>query len=486
MSDYGRHVRHGKVRTASGLLVRLIVATVGCASIGWAAPILAQPAENAFASWKDVEASPQFKEVTTALRGGGAFNDAAREFLTAAILPQFERDDNLPTLDDVRKKIRERILFVIGNEESFTQASTFLRDRLDEMARDATRDPLLRVNAMLFVGEMTDKARIPWPPAVVTLAAAVQDAALDPAVRIAAVTGLGNHLAAIARLSGDQAKAVRNAVVTSLPAMLPSASDKQTAGVPSRSPATAWLATRGLGMLPAAATPATPDIAARLVALIADPTWPFDVRVRGAAALGKMVGAESGVTPENVLEAIRMLAVAALDGDRLEARRLLEMRTYKSGAGAAGGGVAGFMPSEMMPGMGGMTGEAPAEDGLGVAVCRRAAWRLYTLGDAIVPDSKKGGLIALLDKDGDKARQLATVLKDRASALDAEPYGYVLLEVLDELDPEGIKKRAAEAAPVGPTAPDEPAGPAPTDPAAPGKDKPAPKRPDSPFGDSPF
>jgi hypothetical protein len=139
-----------------------------------------------------------------------------------------------------------------------------------------------------------------------------------------------------------------------------------------------------------------------------------------------------------------------------------------------------------MGGMPGMGGELPAEDGLRSAVCRRAAWRLYALGDAIVPDSKKGGLATLIDKDGDGAKQLAALLKDGGEALDAEPYGYVLLEALDELDPDGVKKRAAEAAPAG--AADEPEAPAPTEPAAPGKDKPAPKpakKPDSPFGDSP-
>ena len=484
MSDGHRFFRLRADRGIRGLIPGIVVATLCCTGLGRMSPSLAQPAENAFATWKDVEASPQFKDVVTALRGGGLFNDAAREFLSTAILPQFESEENLPTLDDVRKKIRDRLLLVIGNDDSFTQASTFVRDQLDEIARDANRDPLLRVNAMLFIGEMTDKGRLPWAAALSTLAAAAQDAALDPAVRIAAVTGLSNHLASLSRFSGDQATAVRTAIAATLPTLLPPAAAGNPAGnVEPRSHAASWLAARGLGMLPLAVNPATPEIAARLVAVIDDPSWPFDVRVRAAAALGKTAGAESGLATEQVLKAIRMLAIAALDADRLEARRLLELQAYKAGAGAGAGGGPGFVPRGPMPGMAGMEGEVLAEDGLRTAVCRRAAWRLYTLGDAIVPDSKKGGLAALIDKDGDGTKQLAALLKESGEALDAEPYGYVLLKALDDLDPAGAKKREAEAIPAA--AADDPEAPAPAEPAVPGKDKPAPK-PDSPFGDSPF
>ncbi len=487
MSDGQRFLRLRVDRGMGGLVPGIVLAILCCTGLGRMSPGLAQPAGNALATWKDVEASPQFKEVVTALRAGGPFNDAARELLSTAILSQFESDDNLPTLDDVRKKIRDRFLLVIGNDESFAQAGTFVRDRLDEFARDANRDPLLRVNAMLFIGEMTDKGRLPWATALSTLAAAAQDSGLDPAVRIAALNGLSNHLAALTRLSGDQATAVRAAMAATLPTLLPpAAADDPAGGVEQRSPSASWLAARGLGMLPLAVNPAPPEIAARLVAVIEDPSWPFDVRVRAAAALGKTVGAESGVAAEPVLKAIRTLAIAALDADRLAARRQLELQAYKTGAAAGAGGGPGFAPQgpmSGMPGMPGMGAEVPAEDGLRSAVCRRAAWRLYALGDAIVPDSKKGGLAVLGDKDDGGARQLAALLKESGEALDAEPYGYVLLQALDDLDPAGVKKRQAEAFPAA--AADEPESPVPAKPAVPGKDKPAPK-PDSPFGENPF
>jgi hypothetical protein len=118
MSHGHRFFRLRADRERRGLVPGIVVATLCCIGLGRMSLGLAQPAENAFATWKDVEASPQFKDVVTALRGGGPFNDAAREFLSTAILPQFESEGNLPALDDVRKKIRDRLLLVIGNGDA--------------------------------------------------------------------------------------------------------------------------------------------------------------------------------------------------------------------------------------------------------------------------------------------------------------------------------------------------------------------------------
>lgn len=450
----------------------ITAAAVCMAAIGDSSPARAQPPAGEFANWKDVELSPQFKEVTTALKGGGPFNDTTRDFVSSVILPQLDKEENLSMLDDVRKKIRDRVLLAISSEAVFEQASLFVRDRLDEVARDAKADLLQRVNAMVFLGEMTDKGRNPWPPAIQPLAAAAGDATLDPAVRIAAVGGLSKHLARLSRMTGDQATATRTAVATTLPKLLPPPATDGKDAVSPRSHAASWLAARSFGLLLQVVNPIPPDMAARLVAAIDDRSWPFDVRVRAAVALGKTIGPDSGVNAQAVLASIRSLAIAALDADRLEGRRLTELRSFKDGGNAG--------PQAQMPGNAGMNGQ-PAEDGLSVAVCRRAAWRLYALGDAIVSDAKSGGLASVLGNDAAAAQQLASLLKDSGETLDAEPYGYVLLKALDALDPSGAKKRAGVAAP--PVATEQPADAAPT---TPNGDKPAPKPGDSPFGDSPF
>jgi hypothetical protein len=141
-----------------------------------------------------------------------------------------------------------------------------------------------------------------------------------------------------------------------------------------------------------------------------------------------------------VVTSIEKLAIAALDADRIDARRRMEEAALQE-ATRQGGGLPGGQRVAAMP------QAAPAAEGLGEAVCRRAAWRLYTLGDAIVPASKKGGLVSLLDKDSTVAERLAEGLKEAGEALDAEPVGTVLLAKLDALDPAGARKRSARPTP---------------------------------------
>lgn len=405
----------------------------------WLKPSAAQPPADAFPTWKDLEASQEFKDTIAALKGGAALDDKSRSFLETSVLAQVSRDGNRAELADVRKKIRDRVLLIM-NDQALAQASTLVRDRMNEAARDKRLDPLLRASAMLFIGELTDKSRIPWAPAVQTLAAAAGDVELDPAIRIAALNGLGNHLAAMARLSGGHSAAVRDAVAGMLPSLLGPPSDGNRDADESRSAAASWLASRGLSMLPQVMSPLPADIAPRLIALIDDGSWPIDVRVRAAAAVGRMAGPDSGVDAMAVVTAIEKLAIAALEADRSDARRRMEEAALR-GATGQGGGLPGGQRVAAMP------SAAPAAEGLGEAVCRRAAWRLYTLGDAIVPVSKKGGLVSLLDRDSAAAERLAEGLKEAGESLDAEPVGTVLLATLDALDPVGARKRSARPSP---------------------------------------
>lgn len=461
--------RHaGTVRNLGGFATALMAV---CLPLAWAEPSMSQPAGDAAPTWKDFEASQPFKDAIGGLKGAAALDDDDRAFLEASVLGQLSQDGNLVELADVRKKIRERVLMIIGNDQAFTQACTLVRDRLAAAARDRQLDPLLRANAMLFIGELTDKARIPWLPAVDTLAAAAQDADLDPAVRIAALTGLANHLGAAARLSSEQSAGLRSTMGRMLPALFAPATDGDATKPASRSPAESWLASRGLSMLPQVTSPAPAETASRLVALIDDATWPIDVRVRAATALGRTVGPDSGVDATAVVTAIEKLAINALEGDQTEAERHREEAAYRGG-----GGQPGFQPG----GRAGPPGAGIAQpgDGVGEGVCRRAAWRLYSLGDAVVPDSKKAGLSALVDKDGDRAQRLASLLKESGGALDAEPRGDVLIAVLDSLDPAGAKKRAARRAGAGADVEESPRPKPDAKPAEPDE----PPSSDSPFG----
>lgn len=465
-----------RAATTNFCLWRLLASSAASLLLLGAVTATAQPQGDDFATWKDVELSQQFKDQVAALKGGGAFNDAARTFLDTVLLAQFERDGNRAVLDDVRKKIRDRFLLVISNPQAFTQANTFVRDRLNDVARDTNLDPMLRCNAMTMIGELSDAARLPWTPAAETLASAAMDTELVPSVRVAALAGLGIHLAVISRLPAEQQTQLRDIMKRVLPSLLSPPKGDTNDGGEGRSPAASWMAARGLTLLPLAMNPVPPDVASQLTAMIVDASWPIDVRVRAAIALGKTVGPDSGVNGKEVVASIKSLAIAMIESDRADAQREVEAAAYRG----PGGAVPGLQPRQPMPPMGpGMESlgpAAPTEDGLRQTVCRRAAWRLYSLGDAIVPSSKKGGLAALLDKDDRQPQQLAAQLKEAGESLDAEPFGDILIAALDALDPAGAKQRAAKAVRPDREQPDD-EKPA-TKPDAPADEKPS----DNPFG----
>lgn len=464
-------------------------------------PVMGQP-EVSFTKWSDVESSQQFRDLVTSLKNGGAFDDSRKNFISDVVLPQFANDNNFEILDDVRKRVRDRILMSISSSgPAFEEVSVYLRDALTAVARDSNRDIFERVNAVLFISEMTSPSRTPWAPALDSLASLAQDTTLGAAVRITALTGMSKHLSYASRLSAEELSAIYTSVVATLPTLLPPMETATPEDPLASRPNTAeWLASRGLKMAAVAASASTPELQKLLVSVVNDESWSFDTRVRAAITLGKSITQDSQINPNDVMSSFRKLAIASLDNDRVEAKEKLEMDSLSSSAASIGfmgsmggydggddggydggddGGDDGGGYDDGMYDSGGFAG-TPAEDGLSVDICRRAAWRLYSLGEAILPDSNRGGLVSLL-KDGDrvKAQEFGQKLKDEGLIISEEPYGYSLLDSLDELDPDGIQARTAEALP--PEAPKEPSSD-PSDPnGKPTTDKPS----DSPF-DSPF
>lgn len=447
----------------SGIRQFIAIASICLCCTG---PLLGQQ-ENSFENWSKVESSQLFRDLVTSLKANGSFDNDDKTFVSEVILPQFGNENNFGILDSVRKKVRDRILMSISSPgAAFEEVSMYFRDALDAVARDSSRDIFERVNAVLFISEMTSPSRTPWAPALDSLASLAQDTSLDPAVRITAVTGMSKHLSSASRLSGEQLSAIYSAVVATLPSLLPeSGTENPKDSVQSRPKTADWLASRGLKLAAVAASASTPEMEKLLVSVVNDESWSFDTRVRAAIALGKCIAQDSQMNPNDVMASIRKLAISSLDNDRIEANTKLEMESLSSSGASIGfiGSMGGYeggddggyeddsdVYGDSGEGMYGSEGFAgtPAEDGLSIDTCRRAAWRLYALGNAVLPDSNRGGLVSLL-KDGDrvKAQELGQKLKDEGLIISEEPYGYSLLDSLDELDPEGIEARAAEAIP---------------------------------------
>lgn len=381
--------------------------------------------------WRVFETDQRTQEYRNKLREG-TFDATSRGFLTDVALPQLALPANRDSIDRVRRRIRESLVA----DPSLPTVVEFMT----ALARDEAAPLAVRVNAMLLLGELTGRDKRPWPAAAAPLLAALGDAAVPMAVRVAAAAGLDQHVA----VSGKEL------APTAGPVLVTVAKSDPVGGDPV---AVNWLAGRALAMLTAMGPDAPADVAAVATVILADESRPLDVRVRAAAALGGTAAQGRGIDTATSLRGIRDLAVTVVKEERERARRA--GATAPTGSpGAAGygdpsmvaspmmappgfvdpslaGGAAGYAPPGMplgsfpgSPSMGpsGMpvAGALPALEGLRLAF-RRAAWRLSMLANALEKDGATAGLVVVAGPLQDNARQMATMLRDAATAIDAAP-----------------------------------------------------------------
>jgi len=394
-------------RLLAGCLVA--AACVARGSSGNAA--FAQNAGAKYSTWSKVEAAPETRAYKENLREGGGLDATLRALLELTALPQLALASNRSTIERTRRRMRELLLTEIADEKAFEDASQVFLDFFGKLARDEDADLLVRINALLLVGELKAKDGKPWPPTAGPLASAARDAKLPSAIRVAATAGLARHAEA-ARATGDDAsKALAADALPAIVAILGEPVEKDT------SVELDWLVSRSLSMLPSLGRWAPKEMAATLPKLLAklleDPLRSLDVRVRAAAALGAMVVPTSGVNGPQTIAAIRSLALRGLEGDDvIAASRQLEQE-YIVLLGAPDATVA------QPPGL----GQPGTPNALAIAeqVGRRAAWRLVTLADAIAPLDGKGGLAVLSTNTGTQATDLAKLLRDFGMNLDKIP-----------------------------------------------------------------
>jgi len=429
---------------------------------------LAQP--QGYATWSQVEAAKETRAYKERLRDGGPFDVSAKAYLAEIALPQLSRDANRRTIDRTRRRMRELLLTEIADDKAFEEANRVVRDFMAALARDDQADPVVRVNAMLLVGDLKGRDGKPWPAAVAALAAAVRDAALLPGVRVAALAGLSRHADTL-RTAPEQAVAdfAREAGPAVL-GILAAAAPKNAAAADGRSAEAVWMMSRALTILPVMSKAAPKNVAAAVAAVVDDASWPVDVRVRAAAALGATATPQSGINAVAAVESIRKLAVAALEADIAAAELRRAEQAYRALIGGQPGIAA--MPIAPAPGQFGFgEGMSPQPQDTGTIpeqVIRRDAWRLATLADAILSPDGKRGVAALAGKDANAAASLATTLRENALSLDAAPSEDAIVAAIESL------AAPQAAAPKTPAAPKPAAAPAQPEPAA------------SPFETSPF
>lgn len=381
-----------------------------------AAVAAAQEADK-FQTWTKVEEARETREYKEELRGGGAFGDAAGSFLTQIALPQLESQANRPTIERVRRRIRELLLTDIADEKSHDAANRVVLDFMEQRARDPKAEPEVRVNAMLLVGELRSRDGKPWPAAATTLAAAAGDTTVPMEVRIAALAGLARHAEGRKAAAGSLPQTAADVVTAILTERIAEANQ---AGGRWRVESD-WMAARAASMLPAVTREAPKSTAEGLMTLLQDSRRGFNVRVRAAAALGATAVAASGIDAAKAVDAVRTLAILGIENDLATVDR---QRLEDGGREAV---VA--TPDQPLDG----TSNRAGREGVPEQVCRRTAWRLATLADAVLTEDGDSGLALLAGDARDPSEKLAVLLRASAAAIDAAPGEKSLTEALVKL-----------------------------------------------------
>jgi hypothetical protein len=446
------------------------VAVAFAACLVTAAPALAQ-GEPKYRGWAKVENAREMRELKDKLRDGSALDAEAREFVRQTVLPQLAleaqstREDNASTIERTRRRMREVVLTEIEDEKAFADMSRLVADFMAALARDGEAEPAVQVNAMLLLGEMRGKDGKPWPPVRPTLAAAAGDAKLPLAVRIAAIAGLGRHVEACGG-DADATAALAQAAGPAIMAILaePVVSDRRAEQE--------WLAARAVALLPALVPTAAKNVAAVLAAIVEDPARATDVRVRAAAALGATANAKSEINAAKLVDTIRGIALQSLEADVAAADVRRFEQQYRS--------LAAGQQALAQPGIPPAGGVAPADKSLAIPeqACRRDAWRLVTLADAIDAGEGRPGLAALLGPAAAPAKQLAATLRDAGLAIDQTPDEVSVVEAIKSI-------KSPAQSPAAGAAPAQPAAAAPEAPKPAPAEQPAGAPNASPF-DSPF
>lgn len=395
------------------------LAAVCCVIIALATGLAAgQPAATDFPTeWTKVEPHEKTLAYRNQLREG-VFEEAERAFLVTNALPQLGLPANRALIDRVRRRMRDVLCAESGSDpKALEGALRTTGDFMKALAANEKADMVVRVNAMLLVGELRAKGK-PWPPAAATLVESLGNPKTPLAIRIAAAVGLARHVEA-----GTAPAASVGPLLVKLVGA-PAAAGSMDGDN--------WLAMRSLGMLAALGTAAPANTAAVVAKVMNDPSRPLETRIRAAAALGSCSQAAAGLDANQAVKTIRDLSIAALRNDQ-------ESPT-------------GFDPAAGQPG-------SPVGDQTGVfeLACRRTAWRLATLARGLQADDGSGGIASA--GGGPAAKDLATTLRKAAAQIDAMPETSTVREVLAELSGEAAPGNVPGAKPTEPAQPEPESAP---------------------------
>jgi hypothetical protein len=348
--------------------VRSLTVFLGRAICGLACVVLmvgtASSQEPKYESWKQVEAAPETRDFLTAMKGGGDLDATARTYLEEIVLPQFALPENAGELDELRNRLKTRILGSFSNETVQNAANELVTRGMQRLVDDDALEMGVRLNAVLMIGELEAKAGGLWPGAVQPLAEIVSDKSAAFPLRIAAMAGLGQHLSRAGNRSDPSV--VGAALEAAEPALLACLAAPDSEEIPGDFVASEWLTSQVLRVVPDVMPQVPPEMATSLFGILADQERSLDVRIRAAFALGTTADDRATFDVAEAVSIVEALATEALATDvALAERRAFERDILRvsGNPGPLGGGMMGS--DSGFAGMGPMGGMGPGRMGAG-------------------------------------------------------------------------------------------------------------------------
>jgi len=428
-----------------------------------AVSFVAQGQEAArFDRLSELEASAELKTYRSELAAGGGFNDRHRTFLVNDGLGQLLAAGNRDRLAAVRARLPALFLDGMTNPSAFKDAAAAMVGGLEKMARGDRVAIEGSLNAALLLGELLDQDGQPLAAATPVLSSLVLDETVTPAVRVAALTGLGARVAAAGSGASPEVKQTAANLLPTLVKLV--AADGPAAAEPgadgSSPVARRWLQARSLDFavtvapLTDADSKPLAEMRTAANALLQAADNPIDLRVRAAVLVAGLVKPDEAPVADELADRIDEVAVAAVVEDR-QARELIALERSPDGFTRQAGGPM------MGPGGEPLTGTPNL---LPTATCLRTSWRLVSLAEAAA------GLARTFGDEGAPYQQQADRLRDLG------------LTIYENPTDENVLAAATALAPVAAAVAEEGQAPQPDLPAADGPPgAPKPKTPFSPF-----
>ncbi len=228
---------------------------------------LASAQEPKYSSWKQVEAAPETRDFLVAMKGGGGLDAAATTYLEEIVFPQLAMPENQGDLDEVRDRLRTRILGSFANDDIQNAANRLVVQGMQRLVADEALAMGVRLNAILLLGELEAKSGGLWPEALQPLATVAADASMPLALRVGAMIGLSQHLSRAANRSDPAIVAAM--LPAAEPALMTSLAMPED-GTSSDLLAAEWLASQVLRLLPQVMPKASPQVAEKVFAVLAE------------------------------------------------------------------------------------------------------------------------------------------------------------------------------------------------------------------------